>query len=86
MKGRFGHLRMLCGGLANAFTNTTSIESYFSIMKWEKMTFRQSMMNLILKGILQAKQFRVVMGILVSTGFDNGAGTRGGAKILTRGG
>jgi hypothetical protein len=77
---------MLCGGLANAFANTTSIESDFSIMKWGKNDFWQSMMNLILKGIFQAKQFRVVMGIIVSTGFDNGVGTRGGAKILTQGG
>jgi hypothetical protein len=32
------------------------------------------MMNLTLEGISQAKQRRVVMGILVSTGFDDGVG------------
>jgi hypothetical protein len=39
LKGHFEHLRMLCYGLANAFINTTSVESNFSILKWEKMTF-----------------------------------------------
>ncbi len=51
MKGRFEHLQMFCGGLANAFANTTSVESDFSILKWEKDDFQQSMMNLTLEGI-----------------------------------
>jgi len=71
MKGRFEHLRMFCGGLANVFANTTSAKSDFSILKWEKYDFRQSMMNLTLEGIFQAKQRRVVMGILVLIGFDD---------------
>jgi len=36
LKGRFMQLRQLCGGLATTFSNTTSIESDFSIIKWEK--------------------------------------------------
>ncbi|CAK9238270.1 unnamed protein product [Sphagnum troendelagicum] len=40
LKGRFEHLRMFCGGLANAFANITSVESDFSILKWEKDDFR----------------------------------------------
>jgi len=51
LKGRFENLRMLCGGLANVVANTTSIESDFSILKWEKYDFQQSMMNLTLEGI-----------------------------------
>jgi hypothetical protein len=39
LKGRFEHLRMFCGGLANAFANTTSVELDFSILKWEKDDF-----------------------------------------------
>ena len=39
MKGCFEHLRMFCGGLANAFANTTNVESDFSIQKWEKYDF-----------------------------------------------
>jgi hypothetical protein len=65
---------MFCGGLANAFTNITSVESYFSILKWEKNDFRLSMMNLTLEGIFYAKQRRVVMGIPILTGFDDGVG------------
>jgi hypothetical protein len=76
LKGCFEHLRMFYSGLANAFTNTTSVESYFSILKWEKDDFRQSMMNLTLEGIYQAKQRRVVMGILVPIGFDDGVGAQ----------
>jgi hypothetical protein len=30
---------MFYGGLANAFANTTSIESDFNILKWEKYDF-----------------------------------------------
>ncbi len=60
--------------IGNAFANITSVELDFSIMKWEKDDFWQSMMNLTLEGISQAKQRRVVMGILVSTGFDDGVG------------
>ena len=67
---------MFCGGLANAFANTTSVESDSSIMKWEKDDFRQSMMNLTLEGIFQAKQRRVMMGIHVPTGFDDGGGAQ----------
>ena len=68
LKGRFEHLRMFCGGFTNAFASTTSVESDFSILKWEKDDFRQSMMNLILEGIFQVKQCCVVMGILVRLG------------------
>jgi hypothetical protein len=39
MKGRFKHLRMFCGGLANTFGNTTSVELDFNILKWEKNDF-----------------------------------------------
>jgi hypothetical protein len=34
------------------------------------------MMNLTLEGIFQAKQYHVVMGILVPTGFDDGIGAQ----------
>jgi hypothetical protein len=35
LKGRFMQLRQLCGGLATTFPNMTSVESDFSIVKWE---------------------------------------------------
>ncbi len=76
MKGRFEHLRMFCGGLANVFANTTSVELDFSILKWGKYDFRQSLMNLTLEGIFQAKQRHVVMGIPIPTGFNDGVGAQ----------
>jgi hypothetical protein len=67
---------MFYDGLANVFTNTTSVESDFSILKWEKDDFQQSMMNLTLKGIFQAKQHCVVMGIPILTGFNDSVGAQ----------
>ena len=65
---------MFRGGLANAFANTTSVESDFSILKWGEDDFLQSMMDLTLEGIFQGKQRRVVMGIPI--GFDDGVGAQ----------
>ena len=65
---------MFYGGLANAFANITTVESDLSILKWEKDDFRQSMMTL--EGIFHAKQHRVVMGIVVPIGFDDGVGAQ----------
>lgn len=55
--GRFPHLRGFCGGLACVFANTTSVESDFSILKWEKNDFRTGLTNLSLEGIFQTKQY-----------------------------
>jgi hypothetical protein len=58
LKGCFMQLRQLCDGLAIAFPNTTSIESDFSIVKWEKNNSRRSLTGLSLAGIMHAKQFK----------------------------
>jgi hypothetical protein len=42
----FNRLRQFCDGLATAFPNTTSVESDFSILKWEKDDNRSSMTDL----------------------------------------
>jgi hypothetical protein len=55
LKGRFMQLRQLCGGLATAFLNTTSIKSDFSIVKWEKNDSHSSLTSLSLTGIMHAK-------------------------------
>ncbi len=52
LPGRFLHLRDFCGGLGSAFANTTSVELDFSILKWEKDDFRQSMTNFDVGGHL----------------------------------
>jgi hypothetical protein len=54
--GRFAHLRAFCGGLATVFANTTSVESDFSMLKWEMDEFLTSLMHLSLEGVFQSKQ------------------------------
>jgi hypothetical protein len=46
VKGRFKTLRQFCGGLATAFPNTTSVESDFSLIKWEKDEHRINVVRL----------------------------------------
>jgi len=60
LKGRFMQLRQLFGGLATAFSNTMSVESDFSIVKWEKNDSRSSLMSMCLAGIMHAKQFEQI--------------------------
>ena len=54
---RFQLLRSFCGGLATAFPGTSTVESDFSIVKWEKDVFRSALTDLSLEGILHTKQF-----------------------------
>jgi hypothetical protein len=49
--GRFDHLGSFCGGLATVFANTTSIESDFSILKWEMDENCTYLMHLSLEGV-----------------------------------
>jgi hypothetical protein len=56
----FNRLRQFCEGLATAFPNTTSVESDFSILKWEKDDNRSSMTDLTLEGIFQCKQMNQI--------------------------
>jgi hypothetical protein len=61
--GWFDHLRSFGGGLATVFANTTSVETNFSILKWEMDENRTCLMHLSLEGVFQAKQ-RVLMETL----------------------
>ena len=54
---RFEHLKTFCGGLATAFPGTSTVESDFSIVKWEKDDCRIGLTDFSLEGILHAKQF-----------------------------
>ncbi|RHZ35008.1 hypothetical protein DYB31_016824, partial [Aphanomyces astaci] len=62
-RARFSQLRRFCSGMASVFANTTSVESDFSILKWEKDEFRMNLLDLSLDGIFQAKQFKL-LGLL----------------------
>jgi hypothetical protein len=56
-------LRRFWAGLATVFPNSTSVESDFSILKWELDEFRKSLLDLSLEGIFQAKQFEMLDSI-----------------------
>jgi len=60
---RFCFLREFCGGLATAFPGTSTVESDFSIVKWEKDVGRVSLTDFSLEGILHAKQFKLMRSI-----------------------
>ncbi len=53
--GRYECLRSFCDGLATVFANMASVESEFSILKWEMDANHTTLMHLSLKGIFQAK-------------------------------
>ncbi|CAK9194682.1 unnamed protein product [Sphagnum troendelagicum] len=60
---RFDQLRRFCTVLATIFPNSTSVESDFSILKWELDDFRKSLLDLSLEGIFQAKRFELLDSI-----------------------
>jgi hypothetical protein len=45
------------------FSNTTSVESDFSILKWEMDEFRTSLMHLSLEGVFQSKQMALLRSV-----------------------
>ncbi|KAH8955409.1 hypothetical protein BDL97_08G136500 [Sphagnum fallax] len=63
LPSRFDHLRQLCGGLATVFPNMTSVESDFSILKWEMDANRNGLTHLSLEGIFQAKQQAILQAL-----------------------
>jgi hypothetical protein len=56
-------MRSFCGGLVTVVANTTSVESDFSILKWELDENHTALIHLSLEGIFQAKQ-RLVLPLL----------------------
>jgi hypothetical protein len=46
-----------CGAIATLFSGTSTVESDFSIPRWEKDLFRNRLSNFGLEGVMQAKQF-----------------------------
>mmetsp|Transcript_20146 Transcript_20146/g.26081 ORF Transcript_20146/g.26081 Transcript_20146/m.26081 type:complete len:177 (-) Transcript_20146:90-620(-) len=53
----YSMLVQFSGGLATIFPGTSTVESDFSIIGWEKDEYRTQLSNLSLEGILHAKQF-----------------------------
>ena len=59
----FPVLRYFCGGLATVFPDTTTVESDFSIVKYDNDDLRNSLTDSSLEVILHAKQFRILQAI-----------------------
>ena len=57
---RFPNLMQFCGVIATLFPGTSTVESDFSILRWEKDGFRKSLSDFGLEGVLHAKQFTFI--------------------------
>ncbi|KAH9244819.1 hypothetical protein BASA81_017759 [Batrachochytrium salamandrivorans] len=55
--GRFPMLSLFCGGLASAFPNTSTVESDFSLLRYEKDDTRKCLTDFSLDGIFHCKQW-----------------------------
>jgi hypothetical protein len=49
-----------CGVIATLFPGTSTVEFDFSILHWEKDSFRKSLSDFGLEGMLQAKQWMFI--------------------------
>ena len=58
---RFLHLMAFSGGLAIIFPDTTVVESDFFLLKNEKNSFRTCLLDLMLKGIMNCKQYGALL-------------------------
>jgi hypothetical protein len=57
LSSRLPNLMGYCGVVATLFPGTSTVESDFSILRWEKDCFRKGLSDFGLEGVLQAKQF-----------------------------
>ncbi len=53
----FPNLMEFCGVLATIFPSTSTVESDFSVLRWEKDNFRKSLSDFGLEGVMQSKQW-----------------------------
>jgi hypothetical protein len=63
IKDRFPELMEFCGGLASPFPNTATVESDFSVLKWEKDLHRSNLTPFSLEGIIHCRQIRTLLKI-----------------------
>ena len=57
---QFQKLKRLCGRFASVFPGTSTVESDFSVIGWEKNEYRTALTDFSLEGILQCKQYEVL--------------------------
>ena len=58
--GRFEELKEFCGSLATVFPGTSTVESDFSVVNYEKNDNRTALTDLSLEGILHSKQYKTI--------------------------
>jgi hypothetical protein len=61
IKDRFPKLMEFCGGLASPFPNMATVESDFSVLKWENDLHRSNITLFLLEGILHCHQTRSLL-------------------------
>ena len=66
LDSRFPLLCQFVGGLASVFPGTSTVESNFSVIGWEKNEYRTSLTNFSLEGILHCKQYDHLKGLSLS--------------------
>ena len=62
-------LKRLCGGFASVFPGTSTVESDFSVIGWEKNEYQAALTDFSLEGNLQCKQYEA--GLEKTTFFGN---------------
>ena len=60
IRKKYPVLCMIFGELASVFPGTSTVESDFSIIGFEKDDYRAALTNFSLEGILQCKQFKLL--------------------------
>jgi hypothetical protein len=63
-KDGFQNLAEFCGVIATLFPGTSTVESDFSVLRWEKDDFRKNLSDFGLEAVLQAKQHLMIQQIL----------------------
>ena len=62
-KKSFPNLMEFCGVIATLFPGTSTVESDFSVLRWEKGDSRKSLSDLGLEAVLQSKQHLMIQHI-----------------------
>ena len=63
---RYPLLCSFIAGLATVFPGTSTVESDFSVIGWEKDDYRTSLTDFSLEGVLHCKQFEILKGLSLS--------------------
>ena len=71
LAGSFDHLKDFSGGLASPFPHTATVESDFSIVKWETDGARTQMEHYSPEGIMQCKEHERMKAVVFGRKLNN---------------